>query len=370
MNKDHTADERDWNADKREFVADRRDDIAAERDDTADVRDRTAVKRERLADERDAELDERSDELDARAAELGLPSAPTQEARDHAATKTADAAAERDTARQQLDQRGGKRDDASAARDEAAKRRQAATPTTGLALAFAEIARYLYEADNFDEVLARVVETAVETVAGCDMASVTIRVKEATFRTAASTHPAALAADEAQYEANEGPCVDAVDEAVVHTPFLPDQRWPTLGLGLVDSGMQSVISYRLLASSTAGALTDGTPPGSLNAYAGTPNAFDDEAQEIGLILAAHASVAVRAVHERQALEQLGRNLHQALSSRDVIGQAKGILMERLRVTPEDAFDLLRRSSQQLNTKLRAIAQQLTETGEFPGTGRR
>jgi ANTAR domain len=61
----------------------------------------------------------------------------------------------------------------------------------------------------------------------------------------------------------------------------------------------------------------------------------------------------------------GRELQQALLSRDVIGQAKGILMERLKVTPEDPFDLLRRSSQHLNLKLRDVARGLTETGE-PG----
>jgi hypothetical protein len=69
-------------------------------------------------------------------------------------------------------------------------------------------------------------------------------------------------------------------------------------------------------------------------------------------LAAHASVAARAVDERSTLQNLGRGLQQALLSRDVIGQAKGILMERLKITPEDAFDLLRRSSQHLNVKLR------------------
>jgi hypothetical protein len=368
VSEEYEAAERDWDADKRDFVADCRDDVAAERDEAADTRDRAAADRERMADDRDAVLDERQAELDAYAAESGRPPVRTQQERDRAVTETRDAAAVRDSARHQRDLRSGKRDEASAARDEAAKRRQAANPVTGLALAFAEIARYLYEADSFDEVLARVAETAVATVAGCDMASVAIRVKEAIFRTAASTHAAALAADEVQYEANEGPCLDALEEAVVHTPFLPDRRWPRLGAGLVDSGMQSVISYRL-ASSTGGALADDTPPGSLNAYAGTPNAFDDQAREIGLILAAHASVAVRAVHERQVLEQLGRNLHQALSSRDVIGQAKGILMERLRVTPDDAFDLLRRASQQLNIKLREVAQQLSETGELHSADR-
>jgi AmiR/NasT family two-component response regulator len=81
-------------------------------------------------------------------------------------------------------------------------------------------------------------------------------------------------------------------------------------------------------------------------------------------LAAHASVAARAVDERSTLQSFERDLQQALLSRDVIGQAKGILMERLKCTPEDAFDLLRRSSQRLNVKLRDVARGLAESGEI------
>jgi hypothetical protein len=116
----------------------------------------------------------------------------------------------------------------------------------------------------------------------------------------------------AQQETGEGPEVAAVAEAVVYFPAFPDPRWPALG--------------------------------------------------------AHASNAVRAVGERSVLEQLGHQLHDALASRDVIGQAKGSLMERLRITPEDAFDTLRRSSQRLNVKLREIAQKLAETGELDDAG--
>jgi GAF domain-containing protein len=228
-------------------------------------------------------------------------------------------------------------------------------------MAFAEIARYLYEADNFEDVLTRVVETAVSAVSDCDMASITVREGAETFRTIASTHSAALAVDQAQYEAREGPCLDAVDTAVVHAPSFPDPRWPGLAGRPAESGVETIVSYRLTAS---GRVAEASVAGSLNAYAGTPRAFSDEAQEIGLILAAHASVGIQAARDRQAFEQLGRQLHEALSSRDVIGQAKGILMERLQITPEDAFDTLRRSSQRLNIKLREIAERLAESGEF------
>jgi hypothetical protein len=353
--------ERAWDADKRDFVADRRDEIAAERNADAGTRDAIADEREQLVNEREAELDERKRRIEERAAGMGIP--PEHSAVEEAgrAAECSDAAAQRQLAREERDQRQGERDAAARAREQATKRRQASTPTTGLAMAFAEIARYLYEADNFENVLTRIVETAVSAISGCEMASITVREDVETARTLASTHSAAIAVDEAQYEAHEGPCLDAVEEAIVHTPSFPDPRWPRLASRPVDSGVEAVVSYRLAAP---GRIAENSVAGSLNAYAGVPDAYDDEAQEIGLILAAHVSVGMRAVREREAFEQVGRQLHEALSSRDVIGQAKGILMERLRIRPEDAFDTLRCSSQRLNVKLREIAVRLAETGEF------
>ena len=362
MSDEELRDERDWAADKRDFVGDRRDAIADERDAAADHRDAMAHEREELANEREAELDERERPLDARAVELGVPASHTREERDAGAALRAGAAAQRDEAGRDRDRDLAERDVAMAMRAEADKQRHATTPTTRLAMAFAEIARHLFEADNFDEVLTRVVQTAVSTVSGCTMASVTIRDETGAWHTAAPTHEAAFAADQAQYEAEEGPCLDAIDEPVVHTPSLPDPRWPRLADRPLDAGVRGAVSYRLTID---GPITDDSLGGSLNAYAAAPDAFDDEAVEIGLILAAHASVAVRAIREREAVEQFSSDLHKALASRDVIGQAKGILMERLRITPDDAFDVLRRASQRLNVKLREIAETLSETGELP-----
>lgn len=355
-----SADEWAWVADKRDFVADCRDAIADERDAQADARDAVADERDQLADDREAALDEREQRLDERAAQLGLPPDHAPAERAHAAAQRAEARRLRDQKRQEWEECRTERDKASAAREEAAKRREAATPSTRLAMVFAEIAQHLYAADTFDEVLLRIGRAAVSTVEGCQMASITLN-EDGVFHTAASTHLAATKTDEAQYQTNEGPCLDAIEDPLVHAPSFPDDRWPTLASRPIESGVHSVVSYRLAAP---GPRTDGSLAGSLNSYATTPHAFSDQAQEIGLILAAHASVAARAVRERTILEQLGRQLHQALSSRDVIGQAKGILMERLRITPEDAFDALRRSSQRLNRKLREVAERLTTTGEF------
>lgn len=339
--------ERQWAAEKRDFVADRRDELAAERDAAGDARDLTA-------DVRDARLDERERQLDAREAELGRPpqSVEATDLRAGAATVRAQAQQHREELREE-------REAAAVARDEAGMRRLEATPTTRLASAFAAIAEHLYTADSFDAVLLRIAQTAVSTVAGCDMASVTLRERGA-YQTAATTDSAASAVDDVQYDAQEGPCLDAVETPIVYAQSFPDGRWPKLASRPADLGAQSAASYRLTAASTP---TPGTG-GSLNAYGTEPDAFSDEARQIGLILAAHASMAAGVVRERGVLQDLAENLNKALLSRDVIGQAKGILMERLKMTPEDAFEVLRHASSRLNKKLNAVARTLAETGEF------
>jgi hypothetical protein len=340
--------ERAWAADKRDFVADRRDEVADQRDRVADTRDRTA-------DDREAELDKWERQLDDRAAELGVAVEGSG-----ASAQRAEARAGMSQARQKREEAGSERTIAAADRDESTKRRQADAPPTRLAMVFADIAEQLYGADSFDDVLLRIADAAVSTIAGCRMASVTL-CERSGYRTAASTNPAATAVDQAQYQSHEGPCLDAVHAPMVYAQSFPDERWPTLASRPTESGVQSALSYRLEAATSDTADSGG---GSLNSYGVSPYAFNDTAQEIGLILAAHASAAARAVAERSNLQNLGRDLQQALLSSDVIGQAKGILMERLKIAPEDAFDLLRRSSQNLNVKLRDVARGLTETGEF------
>jgi len=96
----------------------------------------------------------------------------------------------------------------------------------------------------------------------------------------------------------------------------------------------------------------------MNLYSRRPHAFDGEGQEIGQIFAGHAAVALAgAEHEEQ--------LRAGMNSRDLIGQAKGILMERFRLTAQQAFDVLSRVSQELNRKLVDVAAELTETGALP-----
>jgi len=346
-----TEEEHAWASEKRDFVADSRDDSGDARDVVADARDVVAEARDVIADAREAGLDRREESLN--------DAAKQSESDAEAAVERTIAGMDRDLSAEDRDQASGARQDSTDVRREATHRRSDAAQPTLLALAFASIAEQLYGAQTYDEVLQRIAEAAVATVSGSYSASVTLR-DEGEFRTATSTDPSAAGVDEAQYQADQGPTLDAFIAPVVDAPRFPDDRWPRLGSIPTTYGVESSLAYQLHTT-----VADGTDAvtGSLSIYALTPDAFDQAAQEIGSILAAYASLAARAVGNRIALQDLGDHLQQALLSRDVIGQAKGILMERLKITPDEAFDILKDSSQRLNLKLREVAREMTATGE-------
>ncbi len=304
---------RDWEADKRDFVADQRDSAADLRDEAADARDTMADARDDIADAREQQLQAWEQQLRARARHLGL--VPPDDGVD---TGFEQAAAARDDAAADRAGRGVERERARQARDVARERRSAQRRDTLVAAAFAGIAEYLQESETAEQLLARIAEAAVTTIAGATSATVTI---------------------------GEGA---TAGDAVPHHASRPGRREPSLTFAFPTTGRAGE-----------------SPVAALNVFASDPAALDEAAQDLGGILAAHAALAARTVGERIRLEDLSGQLERALMSRDVIGQAKGILMERLKTTPEDAFELLRRSSQLLNIKLREVARTLSETGQLP-----
>jgi GAF domain-containing protein len=220
--------------------------------------------------------------------------------------------------------------------------------------AFAETARSLYASD-LDTTLDRVTETAVGLIGGCKAASVSVSTHTG-ISTRAATDPMARAADEIQCRLGQGPSLDAATTTrLVYTPdTAQDKRWPQFGSRVAaEVGICSIVSCRLSI------LTDRERIiGCLNLYGTAPNAFSEEDVGIALLLGVHAGAVVAAALDHN-------HLREAIEGRDVIGQAKGILMERLKVTPEQAFDQLRMMSQRLNVKVRQLAQRLAETGEVP-----
>ena len=205
-----------------------------------------------------------------------------------------------------------------------------------------------------DQTLQAAVDLCRDLIHGCDIADIML-LQRRHITTPVSSDPRATPLGRAQQETGEGPCLTAaLQETVVVTQDLrKDPRWPRFAARALEQGVVAVLSYQLFLNRS-----DGDRFGALNIYGTSPNAFDDEAIELGEVFAAHCAATLAA-----AIEQEGARA--ALQSRDVIGQAKGILMERHRLSADHAFRLLQRTSQQHNIKLRDLAEHVTTTGELP-----
>ena len=220
--------------------------------------------------------------------------------------------------------------------------------TRDLAERMAELARTVASPRSLDDVLSSVTATAKELIPGVDAAGVLLIGKKGTFESLAPVTDLPQKLDQLQMQFNEGPCVQAaLDEVIVRTDdFREEQRWPQYSPACVEIGVLSGLSFKLYtADRTAGAL---------NLFGFQPNVWDAEAETIGTVLAAHAAAAVLA-------SRRGEQLESALSTRDRIGQAKGIIMERYKVDDVQAFEMMRRLSQESNAKLVDIAQQVIDT---------
>jgi GAF domain-containing protein len=223
----------------------------------------------------------------------------------------------------------------------------------GLAEQLAEMARGLQEPDSLISTFEAIVLAAVKNIPGADHASISAVRKHEGVQTLAASDDVANLVDQAQYDAKEGPCLDTLHQQhTVRVPDLPDDgRWPAFAARASERGIGSMLGVRLYVA--------GDELGALNLSSHSRDAFDDESEELALLFAAHAAIAMADAEKRA-------NLRIALASRDLIGQAKGILMERHKLTANQAFRLLVEASQLNHRKLRDIAAELTMTGDLPG----
>ena len=167
--------------------------------------------------------------------------------------------------------------------------------------------------------------------------------------------------DDAQLEADRGPALDAArDGRAIELDDLGDTdggSFPELALAARACGIAGVLSVPV----SNGRAVDGA----INVYRASPGPFGPEDREIAQVLGVVASIWLRTSHGVESAVAEADQLRVALASRDVIGQAKGILMVSRKIGPDEAFDLLRRASQSKNTKLRSVAEIVAETGELP-----
>nr|WP_234806117.1 GAF and ANTAR domain-containing protein [Mycolicibacterium celeriflavum] len=197
--------------------------------------------------------------------------------------------------------------------------------------------------------LGEVVLSAVHVVPGARWAGISL-IEGRRVESRAPTDRIVAELDDLQSTFDQGPCLSALREhhTVKIDDVTADERWPRFAKAAAERGVRSILAFRLFVR--------GGSLGALNLYGDETNGFDDDSIAIGEVLAQHASVALAAVAAESQFQR-------AIDSRDLIGQAKGLLMQRNNVDGMHAFRMLTRASQDTNTKVIDIARWLVETHE-------
>jgi GAF domain-containing protein len=225
----------------------------------------------------------------------------------------------------------------------------------GTHLRIAELVQELHSRPDTDSdtVLAELVEHAAIAIPGAQYAGVTVTRNARHIDTPAATHKWPILLDEIQQRHREGPCLTAAwEEKTVHVADLTtDNRFPLYRRdALEQTPICSIMAFQLfIADETMGAL---------NVYAEQPHVFDQASKDIGRIFAAHSSVAWNSARRDEQFKR-------ALASRDTIGQAKGMIMERYGVDAVQAFEVLRKLSQDSNVPLVQVATELVVKAQSP-----
>lgn len=215
------------------------------------------------------------------------------------------------------------------------------------------------ERENGDTLagLHELIDNGVHNVTGAQYAGITLAQKSRSVSSVAATHRYPMVLDAIQNRFGEGPCLSAAwEHHIMHIADLDaEQRWPRYRRhALEQTPVRSILSYELFV--------DGTSMAALNFYADTPRVFNFESVELGTVYATHIALAWSMMRRQDQFRS-------ALATRDIIGQAKGVIMERFNLDAVEAFELLRRLSQQSNMRLVDVAAALIDS-EHPLKHRR
>ena len=224
---------------------------------------------------------------------------------------------------------------------------------------FVRLHEFLRSGGPRSSALQRLVDLAVTAVPGCQWAAITTWPVDARPRSIAHSGEVALTADHLQYAIGDGPCLSAAaDDETVHIPDMDHEgRWPRFRAAVRErTPVRSLLTIRVLAEPHRSAL---------NLYSGRPGAYDAQAVATAALFAGHARVLL--LHAESS--DRAHHLDQALSTSRQIGTAVGILMALRRITADEAFALLRSTSQHLNRKVYSVADDVNRTGTLPGPDR-
>jgi putative methionine-R-sulfoxide reductase with GAF domain len=222
-------------------------------------------------------------------------------------------------------------------------------PHAELAQLLGDLAIELQDQSDTEATLQGIARGAVDIVPGARWAGISL-IQGREVHPRASSDPLVAELDTTQTALDEGPCLSALREH--HTVLIDDiaaeTRWPRFAQAAIERGARSLLAFQLFVHHVN--------LGAINLYGAEPAAFSEESIFIGEVLAQHASVALVGAAAQSQFQA-------ALASRDVIGQAKGVLMQRRNVTGQQAFQMLLRASQSTNIKLVNVARWLVEEHE-------
>jgi GAF domain-containing protein len=225
----------------------------------------------------------------------------------------------------------------------------------GIAPAVEELARLILVEESPGSVLERLIELVKQVIPAGAAASITVVHKKAT--TAAFTGKLALRLDEAQYRDGHGPCMDAAlsGQFMEITDGRIEDRWPDYIPTFLRLGALSSLAVPVPAVQAAA---------SLNVYSTLAGAFSDQDRQAATEIATYAGVALANIYALQDAREQTEQMRTAMASRAAIEQAKGILVERYKISPEQAFRLLAETSTRSNRRVRDLAEHLVRTGEL------
>lgn len=205
---------------------------------------------------------------------------------------------------------------------------------------------------DLEQTLGQIVASAVHTIPRVDAGSISM-YRDGRIETRHPSSEEIGRLDNTQSELHQGPCITAIDDppesGIVVAQDLAGadaERWPRFAPHVIEAGYRALMSTQL-------SLDQGGGRAALNLYSATPDAFDSHARTLAGLFGIQAALLLYGSQQAALLQR-------AVDSRDLIGQAKGILMERFKADPETAFQMLVKSSQETNLKLTAVAQWLTE----------
>jgi transcriptional regulator with GAF, ATPase, and Fis domain len=221
-----------------------------------------------------------------------------------------------------------------------------------------ELTKLLESDEEVHTSLERLVELATTVVPACDGAAITVRSGER-LETMAATGARAAELDRSQGRRGQGPVVEALTygEPRRVDDSRRERRWP--------AHCGHAQELELLSSITLPMRVDGVAIAALSLYGRQPEAFGGVSHDIALLLAARGGATLAHARDYQASQRLVRQLQEALTSRSVIEQAKGVIMAREGCGPEEAFDILRRTSQRSHRKLHEVARRLVASVQAP-----